>query len=1403
MSRRKGTIPYAGSLEVIASAPLDARRLVGLKSDLTLKATWEYTDTNLYIFDGMDVIVFNDTPENNGIYILGNAANYNQESSWEKQSSETNINIPNITPKGEYDDTEGIVYNSGDMVGIDGTMYLCFVDGTTGIKPGVTAGWQNNWALFQLKGSEGKKGNSPYINIETGNWNIENEDGTIHDFGVKAIGVDGVTPHIENGYWYIGTDKKEKATGTKITVSPDGYWVLDGVKSGTLAVGLQGEAAIANINYLGEWKEDRQYYQSDRNGKTDVVVGRDGTMYAALANSKGVDPTTDEDRNTWVIFSMRGNKGEQGDTPYILEGYWWIGEERMDAKAVGDVVSISTDGYWQINGVTTTYKAVAVDGKNGTNGTAGQDGESSIANLNVRGPWETGQTYVHLNVDGTTDVVLAGDGISYFCLQDTSIDPLLDTNKEFWAKFSLSGSPGITPHIELDDDGEHRWYIGTTPQNIIAEGRDGKNGKDGVNASQPYITGQGYWGYKMLMPDGTYQYNTTTTLAIGMTPHIEKGYWYIGNQPTGVQAIGQSAIANLNYVGEWKTATQYYHSNPNATGWTDVVLGADDNSYYCKQNSTNVNPCKQVDGVWVRDEAQAQYWAKFVMKGTAVDGRNIELRNDGNYIQWRVVGSETWTNLIEKHELAIPELSDISTPISSVIMYAGSVASIPQGYLLADGRTVQKTEYWELVEKLSGGSTAQSAVLPDLRSKFIVGYDPNDTDYNMLNKKGGLKKVRLSSWESGLPAHKTDVYIREDGSRGGARGIDSEHTPSSANHSKVGYVDVKAQDAVFAHENRPPYYVLAYLVKATYYGEIKTPYDVYLQTVPKGQTPLAKVPWLESQRGETGATGINPKGYYNNAIEYVEDDTVIINNAENPFNGNSYVCKVSAVTSVEPGVTVGWEGSWYPFVMRGAPGPAAPQVLVRYSENASTAEGSDWHATPTRSDIYARFSTDGAVTFGSPIQFKGGKGTDAFPIKIQYSITGAADWSDIASSTSKYLRFSTDNGVVWSNVITISGGSSVFTADIQANLPSGRYIGKYAYNALIPSKDKTFEEVLRDIVTDSIAPTASVSASGTIPYNDSGLLDRNITVTMNANSNNSGGSITERKLYYRRVGDSTWIELKNQPGNSAITAAQTTYIQNVKDLIAANNVKGFEYKLTVKDTLGATNEATSNAITPLGYSAASYNTASFAETKEKGDIDKTFSGNINQNAQNGVRVVSYELQYRIDAGLWTAFSTVNYAVAPVMPISINVSNSSIATAIRNANTVDYRLLITSTSVIGNQTATITLGTTTLVYKNAFGYSASLTPTLATLLAMGNNALTNGKAKTVTATAPAGNYTYYAYCAAAGDLVGAIMDGVTPVLGSLTKQADKTGVNSFGATVTYRVYKSNAPQAFTNNNLVIT
>lgn len=62
---------------------------------------------------------------------------------------------------------------------------------------------------------------------------------------------------------------------------------------------------------------------------------------------------------------------------------------------------------------------------------------------------------------------------------------------------------------------------------------------------------------------------------------------------------------------------------------------------------------------------------------------------------------------------------------------------------------------------------------------------------------------------------------------------------------------------------------------------------------------------------------------------------------------------------------------------------------------------------------------------------------------------------------------------------------------------------------------------------------------------------------------------------------------------------------------------------------------------------------------------------------------------------------------------------------------------------------------------------------------------------------AGNYTYIIYPASYGDLSGIIQNGATPVLGAFTKLGDYTADNTEGSSKSWRVYKSNADQAFGN------
>jgi hypothetical protein len=133
----------------------------------------------------------------------------------------------------------------------------------------------------------------------------------------------------------------------------------------------------------------------------------------------------------------------------------------------------------------------------------------------------------------------------------------------------------------------------------------------------------------------------------------------------------------------------------------------------------------------------------------------------------------------------------------------------------------------------------------------------------------------------------------------------------------------------------------------------------------------------------------------------------------------------------------------------------------------------------------------------------------------------------------------------------------------------------------------------------------------------------------------------------------------------------------------------------------------------------------------------------------------------------------------------------------NSTSIAYRVKVTDAFT----TTTSGVVTINLVYRNALGFNSADTITIAQLEAFGNISLTNSKARTFTGvTAISSDYTYYVYAASAGDLANVILDGTTPILGAFTKLTDLTGTNLNGASVTYRVYRSNAKGAFTSNSI---
>lgn len=159
----------------------------------------------------------------------------------------------------------------------------------------------------------------------------------------------------------------------------------------------------------------------------------------------------------------------------------------------------------------------------------------------------------------------------------------------------------------------------------------------------------------------------------------------------------------------------------------------------------------------------------------------------------------------------------------TVKMWAGLITKIPKDYMLCDGSPLDKDEYPELhsnIEYSFGVDGQNNFKLPDLRGRFIVGYDSGDTSYNEISKKGGNAFKELS--EANLPAH--DHVYSDDVNAKGKFMIDGQAFP--AKYEDIGDEGSSAQKGGTGtlyrttktgkgerFDIRPPFFTLAYIIK--------------------------------------------------------------------------------------------------------------------------------------------------------------------------------------------------------------------------------------------------------------------------------------------------------------------------------------------------------------------------------------------------------------------------------------------------------------------------------------------------------------------------------------------------------------------------------------------------------------
>jgi microcystin-dependent protein len=140
-------------------------------------------------------------------------------------------------------------------------------------------------------------------------------------------------------------------------------------------------------------------------------------------------------------------------------------------------------------------------------------------------------------------------------------------------------------------------------------------------------------------------------------------------------------------------------------------------------------------------------------------------------------------------------------PQGGIILWSGSVASIPSGWFLCNG---------------SNGT-------PDLRNRFVVGAGSTYA----VNATGGADTVTLTTAQ--IPSHTHTATVNDPGhshgielggNTGGGLNTGGASLPLGTSTTAISpsgtniSVSIGSTGGGGSHENRPPYYALAYIMKA-------------------------------------------------------------------------------------------------------------------------------------------------------------------------------------------------------------------------------------------------------------------------------------------------------------------------------------------------------------------------------------------------------------------------------------------------------------------------------------------------------------------------------------------------------------------------------------------------------------
>ena len=281
-------------------------------------------------------------------------------------------------------------------------------------------------------------------------YTITYSDGTTSNF-VVTNGKDG-----EQGIQGI---PGEDGHTPVITISSDGYWVIDGVKTNTKAQGEQGEPGKDGTSLL------------TGNGEPSANLGKNGDSYIDLDTWDFYVKTSGTWIHTGNIKGEQGNQGNDGidgiDGTAVLTGE---GEPSVGSGKNGDsYIDLSTWNYY----VKENDEWVLKGNIKGTDGTDGEDG-NGIVSIELTSSSGNVDTYTITYDNGNTTTFTITNGVD--------------------GEQGIQGEPGEDGHTPIITIGENgNWYIDGDDTGVLAEGAQGPqgepgtDGEDGLSAYEIYI----------------------------------------------------------------------------------------------------------------------------------------------------------------------------------------------------------------------------------------------------------------------------------------------------------------------------------------------------------------------------------------------------------------------------------------------------------------------------------------------------------------------------------------------------------------------------------------------------------------------------------------------------------------------------------------------------------------------------------------------------------------------------------------------------------------------------------------------------------------------------------------------------------------------------------------------------